>query len=109
MGLIPFKIPKLLVIPSVSMVIEKAVKWQEQRTILYQQYSDELLNQLSFDFAPIITKSDHLKAQVNALVYGRLSKILTGENTFWDIASLMQQSWISVACVLLPLFSIPND
>lgn len=96
-------VPEVLMVPSIEAELEKAVQWQKHRTVLIRKYSDELLSKLSFDLAPVISNSEALEAQVNSLVFKRLSELLTGRHTFWDIALLMQQSCTSVASVLLPL------
>ncbi len=97
-------IPQALVIPSFQTTIQTGQKWQKQWAILCQKYEiHTFLSQFSLDFAPAIVEYSSLQEQVDPLVFGQLSKLLTGKNTFWDISSLLQQDWISLTCVLLPL------
>ena len=102
------EIPETLVRPSLDKVLTDIDQWEKQRKILSHKYSAELLSQFSFDSAPILKQEDGLKDAVNPVVFKTLKKVLTGQNTFWDIAFLLKQNWISVACVLLPLMQGNN-
>ncbi|NJN23266.1 MAG: hypothetical protein HC810_01160 [Acaryochloridaceae cyanobacterium RL_2_7] len=101
-------VPEALVIPSLANILKIVGQWGEQRKILAHKYSNELVQTFSFDCAPILKQDDTLKNSIDPIVFNTLQKVLTGQHTLWDIAGLLKQNWVSVACVLMPLLQADN-
>jgi chemotaxis family two-component system response regulator PixG len=74
-------------------------QWQE----LISKHSQVLTPNFSPDLAPMIKSPDALKAKVSDAAYQGLTKLLTGNNTFWDLGVAMHKSVIAVVHSLLPL------
>jgi two-component system, chemotaxis family, response regulator PixG len=58
--------------------------------------------EVSPDLAPIIKQPSSLQNLVSPGVYQGLTKVLTGQNTVWDVALIMQKPFITVVSSLLP-------
>ncbi len=58
--------------------------------------------EVSPDLAPIIKQSVSLQGLVSPGVFQGLTKVLSGQNTVWDVALIMQKPFITVVSSLLP-------
>jgi two-component system, chemotaxis family, response regulator PixG len=58
--------------------------------------------EVSPDLAPIIKQPASLQGLVSPGVFQGLTKVLTGQNTIWDVALIMQKPFITVVSSLLP-------
>jgi two-component system, chemotaxis family, response regulator PixG len=58
--------------------------------------------EVSPDLAPIIKQPASLQGLVSPGVFKGLTKVLTGQNTIWDVALIMQKPFITVVSSLLP-------
>jgi two-component system, chemotaxis family, response regulator PixG len=58
--------------------------------------------EVSPDLAPIIKQPVSLQNLVSPGVFQGLTKVLTGQNTIWDVALIMQKPFITVVSSLLP-------
>ena len=58
--------------------------------------------EVSPDLAPIVKQPASLQGMVSPGVFQGLTKVLTGQNTIWDVALIMQKPFITVVSSLLP-------
>jgi two-component system, chemotaxis family, response regulator PixG len=58
--------------------------------------------EVSPDLAPVIKQPASLQGMVSPGVFQGLTKVLTGQNTIWDVALIMQKPFITVVSSLLP-------
>lgn len=58
--------------------------------------------EVSPDLAPVIKQPAALQGLVSPGVFQGLTKVLTGQNTIWDVALIMQKPFITVVSSLLP-------
>jgi two-component system, chemotaxis family, response regulator PixG len=71
------------------------------RKAVSRHLNDQQL-EVSPDLAPIIKQSSSLRELVSPGVFQGLTKVLTGQNTVWDVALIMQKPFITVVSSLLP-------
>ena len=99
-----FDVPDGLAHPSLQAVIQTVQKSKQQWDIFEKKYGvSQVCPEFSLDLTPVITEIELLKSKVDPLVFNQLSKLLTGKHTLWDISRLLQQDWIAVTSVLIPL------
>jgi two-component system, chemotaxis family, response regulator PixG len=72
------------------------------RTAISEKVKDTSLD-LSPNRAPIIQNPTVLQQKVSPATYQILTKLLNGQNTFWDVALAMQRPMVQVVHSLLPL------
>jgi two-component system, chemotaxis family, response regulator PixG len=66
------------------------------------QYLSDWQFAVSPDLAPIVKQPSKLQSIVSPGVYQGLTKVLTGQNTLWDVALIMKKPFITVVSSLIP-------
>jgi two-component system, chemotaxis family, response regulator PixG len=96
------ELPQQFVWLDVDQVISSSSVLRDQwRQAVSRHLNDQKL-EVSPDLAPIIKQSTSLQNLVSSGVFQGLTKVLTGQNTVWDVALIMQKPFITVVSSLLP-------
>jgi two-component system, chemotaxis family, response regulator PixG len=97
------ELPEQIIWLDVDNVVRRASEMGQQWRLSVAPHLQNLPFNFSPDFAPFIINSAQLHAKVAPTTFQRLTKILNGHNTFWDVSLALQQPLISIFSSLLPL------
>jgi two-component system, chemotaxis family, response regulator PixG len=97
------EIPQQFVWLDIDSVVERAGALGGQWRSSVSPHLSELPSNFCPDFVPFILDRAKLHAKVAPTTFERLTKILNGHNTFWDIESALQQPLTSIIGSLFPL------
>jgi chemotaxis family two-component system response regulator PixG len=97
------EIPQQFVWLDIDSVVERAGELGGQWRSSVSPHLSELPSNFCPDFVPFILDRAKLHAKVAPTTFERLTKILNGHNTFWDIESALQQPLTFIIGSLLPL------
>jgi two-component system, chemotaxis family, response regulator PixG len=95
-------LPQQFVWLDVDQVVENASVLCKQWRKTISQYLSAWQFEVSPDLAPIVKQSSKLQSIVSPGVYQGLTKVLTGQNTLWDVALMMKKPFITVVNSLIP-------
>jgi chemotaxis family two-component system response regulator PixG len=68
----------------------------------WENWQDAGLKGISPYLAPVLNNPQQLQNLVSPLVYSNLQRLLTGDNTLWDLALKMNKSVLQISLSLLP-------
>jgi two-component system, chemotaxis family, response regulator PixG len=96
------KLPQQFVWLDVDQVVSSASGLCGQWRTTVSQYLSDWQFAVSPDLAPVIKQAAKLQSIVSPGVYQGLSKVLTGQNTLWDVSLMMKKPFITVINSLIP-------
>ncbi|WP_404789183.1 response regulator [Altericista sp. CCNU0014] len=95
-------LPQQFVWLDVDRVVENASILGAQWRKAISQYLSDWQFDVSPDLAPVVKQPEKLQSIVSPGVYQGLTKVLTGQNTVWDVALIMKKPFITVVSSLIP-------
>jgi two-component system, chemotaxis family, response regulator PixG len=96
------ELPQQFVWLDIDQVVRNASLMCGQWRKAVSQHLNDWQFDVSPDLAPVIKHPLKLQSLVSPGVYKGLSKVLTGQNTLWDVALMMKKPFITVVISLLP-------
>lgn len=96
------ELPQQFVWLDIDQIVRSASLLCSQWRKIVSQNLNDWDFEVSPDLAPVIHNAPELQRLVSPGVFQGLSKVLTGQNTLWDVALMMKKPFIAVVSSLLP-------